>query len=138
MVSEPVANIVGVTCVDEDWNLLNDAGYQSVKGFHPVTLEEEVPIDIEIAAVVGVDFDAKARLDFRLVEPLRNVAELRVAEVAAVLAFTANVINILACTLVGTDHSIVAINGCRDTRPDALTFVTVLDQRLAAGKSIVH
>ena len=138
VVSKPIADVVGVTSIDEYGDLFNDAGHKAVEWFHPITLEQEVAIDIEIAAVVAVDFDTEALHDVGLVEPLRNVSELAIAEVAAVLALAANVVNILTGTLVGADHGVIAIDGCRHTRPDALTFVAILDQRLTAGKSVVH
>ena len=44
----------------------------------------------------------------------------------------------LTGSLVGADECIVAVNACRDTGPNTFTVVTVLDQALAAGESVIH
>lgn len=47
---------------------------------HPVTLEEEVAVDVKVAAVVAVDsLHAEGGHDFPLVEVLVNVAQAVVA-----------------------------------------------------------
>ena len=44
----------------------------------------------------------------------------------------------LTGSLVRTDECIVAVDACRNTRPNAFAIVAVLDQALAAGESVVH
>lgn len=138
LVSEPVANKVGITSIDQNWNFFEDAWHKAVEWLHPVTLEKEVSVDIEIAAVIAADFDAKLLLNFLLIQILADVAESRIAEVARIFALPTNIIDVLASSLVRTDECIVAIDACRDTRPDAFAIVAVLDQALAARESVVH
>ena len=40
--------------------------------------------------------------------------------------------------MIWADQSIVAVNACWNARPNALAIVAVLDQALAARKSILH
>jgi hypothetical protein len=40
--------------------------------------------------------------------------------------------------LVWANQSIVAVDACRNTRPDAFAIITVLDKTLASGESILH
>jgi len=94
-------------------------------------------------------------LDFFLVKIFANIAKCRIAEVAGVFALATDIIHVLergsvtapkggrrftylASLLVGTNESIIAVNTRRDTRPDALAIVAVLDQTLAARKCIIH
>ena len=44
----------------------------------------------------------------------------------------------LASSLVRGEQRIVAIDACRDAGPDALAIVAILDQALAARKSVLH
>jgi hypothetical protein len=82
LVTEPVADEVGVTGVDKDWDLFEDSWYEAVEWLHPVTLEEEVAVDIEVTAVVAANFDAELLLDICLVQELADPAKSGVAEVA--------------------------------------------------------
>ena len=43
-------------CIYQDWNFLHDGWNQEVEGFHPITSEQEAPVDVEVAAVIAVDF----------------------------------------------------------------------------------
>lgn len=81
LVTEPVADEVGVTSVDQHWNLLEDARNQTVEWLHPVTLEQEVAVDIEVAAVVAADLNTQLGLNLLLVQVLADPAKSRVAEV---------------------------------------------------------
>ena len=105
---------------------------------HPVTLEEEVAVNVEVAAVVARGFRAKRLHHSWFVEVLADPSKLGVAQVAAVLALATNVVHVLAGALVGADHRVIAVDGGRHTRPDALAVVAVLDERLAAWEGIVH
>lgn len=95
LVSEPVADEISITSIDQDWDLLEDTWYQTVERLHPVTLEEEVSVDIEVAAVIAADFNTEFLLHIGLVQELANPAKGRVAQVAGVFTFTTDIINIL-------------------------------------------
>jgi hypothetical protein len=95
LVSEPVADKVGVTSVNENWDLLKDSWYETVEWLHPVTLEEEVAVDIKVAAVIIADFNTKLLLDICLVQVLADPAKSRVAEVVRILALATDVVNVL-------------------------------------------
>lgn len=95
MVAEPVADEISVTSVDQNWNLLEDAGDKTVEWLHPVSLEKEVAVDIKVAAVIAADFDTKLTLDICLVQELANPAECGVAKVARILTFSTNIVNVL-------------------------------------------
>ena len=95
LVSEPVADEVGVTSVDENWNLLEDSWYKTVEWLHPVTLEEEVAVDIKVTAVVAANFDTELLLNICLVQVFADPSKSRVAEVASILAFATYVVNVL-------------------------------------------
>ena len=60
LVAEPVADEVGITSVDEDWDLLQDSRDERVERLHPVTLEEEVAVDVEVARVIAVNFGSNS------------------------------------------------------------------------------
>jgi hypothetical protein len=137
-VTEPVADEVGVTSVDKHWDLLEDAWDQAVEGLHPVTLEQEVAVDVKVARVVRRDLDTKLGLYLLLVEELRDPAEGRVAQVRAVLALAAHVVHVLSSALVRAHHRVVTVDAGRDAGPDALTLVAAFNQRLAACKGVVH
>jgi hypothetical protein len=95
LVSEPVANVISITSVDQDWDLLDNAWDQSVEGLHPVTLEKEVSVDVKVTAVVTADFDAELLLDFRLVQEFTDPSKSRVAQVAAIFTLATDVVNVL-------------------------------------------
>jgi hypothetical protein len=82
LVPEPVADKVCVTSIDQDRDLLKNAWYETVKWLHPVSLEQEVSINIEVAAVIAAHFDAELLLDFSLVQIFADIAKGRIAEVA--------------------------------------------------------
>jgi hypothetical protein len=82
LVAEPVADEISVTSVNKDWDLLEDSWHEAVEWLHPVTLEEEVAVDIEVAAVIAANFDAELLLDICLVQEFADPAKSRVAEVA--------------------------------------------------------
>ena len=62
---------------------------------HPVALEEEVSVDVEVAAVIATNFNTKLLLDVSFVQVLADVSESRVAKVAAILTLAADIIDIL-------------------------------------------
>jgi len=138
LVSKPIADKVGITSIDQNRDFLEDAWHEAVEWLHPVALEKEISIDIEVAAVIAAHFDAKFLLDFFLVQILADVAKSRIAEVAGIFALATNIIDVLASSLVGTDESVVAIDACGNTGPDAFAIVAVLDQALASREGVIH
>lgn len=55
--------------IDQHRDLLKDSRYQAVEGLHPITLEQEVPVDVEVAALVTIDLSAKALKHLLFVKP---------------------------------------------------------------------
>ena len=104
-----------------------------MEGLHPVALEEEVAVNVEIAAVVASDLGAQCLHDFLVVQVFADPAELGIAQVAAVLALAADVVDVLACALVWAEERVVAVDGCGHAGPDAFAVVAALDERFAAG-----
>lgn len=138
LVSEPVADVIGITGVDKDGNLLDEIRDETVEGLGPVTLEQKVPVDVGVAALVVLNFSANGIHDILLVQVIRNPGGFSVAQVLLVLALLTDIVHIVTSSLERTDHSIVAVDGTWDTGPGALRFVATLDERLATGKSVVH
>jgi hypothetical protein len=66
-----------------------------VERLHPVALKQEVSVDIKVAAVVAADFNAELLLDLSLVQKFADITKSRIAEVAGILAFATDIINIL-------------------------------------------
>lgn len=95
LVTEPVANEIGITGINQDWDLFEDTWYQSVEWLHPVTLEEEVSVDVKVTAVVTADFNTEFLLDIGLVQEFADPSKSRVAQVAAVLTLSTDIINVL-------------------------------------------
>lgn len=137
-VTKPVADEISITSIDQDWDLLKNVWNKAVEWLHPVTSEQKVAVDIKVARVVGVDLDTEGLHHNLLVEVLGDPAESGVAEVGVVLALAADVIDVLAGTLVWAHHGVVAVDGGWDAGPHGLALVAGLDQRLAAWESFVH
>lgn len=108
-----------------------------MEGLHPVTLEKEVAVDIEIARLVGRDLSTNSLHNLLLVEVALYPVKLIVAQRVAT-ARLANIVDVLASALVWANHGIVAVDGGRDARPDRLGFVAILNQAGTAGVSVVH
>lgn len=126
------------TSVDEYRDLLYNTRNKAVERLHPVTLEEEVPVDVEIAAVVLGHLSTKSLLDPVLVEVFSDPSKVGVAQVARVFTLLLDIVDVQASLLVRTNHSIVTVDGSGDTAPDTLTVVAALDEAQAAGESVVH
>jgi hypothetical protein len=90
-----VADKVGITSIDKNRNLLENAWNETVEWLHPVTLEKEISVDVEVAAVVGAYFYTKFGLNFLLVEILADPPESRVTQVARVLTLSTDIVDIL-------------------------------------------
>ena len=138
LVAQPVADEVSIAGIDEDRDLLEKLGDKLVVGLHPVAGEEEVAVDVHVAAVIAVDLNTKSGLNIVLVEVLRDPAESRVAEVATVLAVATDVVDVAASALVRTHHGVVAVDAGGNARPDAAGLVASLDEVLASRKGVVH
>lgn len=138
LVAEPVADEVGVTCVDEDWDLLKESGNKAVVGLHPVTVEQEVAVDVEVARVVAIDLSTKCLTHVSLVEILADIAHALVAQVRLIFTLATDIVDVLAGALVGSQQSVVAVDGGGDTDPGTLAVVTSFNHLLATGESIVH
>jgi hypothetical protein len=108
-----------------------------VEWLHPVAVEQEVTVDVEVARVVLGDLSAESLHDIVAVEVLLDPVKLIVAQ-ASTLALLANIVNVLTSLLEWTDESIVTVDAGRDTRPDRLTVVTALNKALAAVERVVH
>ena len=137
LVAQPVADEVCVTSVDEHGDLAEEIGDDAVERLHPVAVEEEVAVDVHVARVVGSDFRAESFHHRLLVEILADPAKLVVTEIA-VFAGNADVVWVLAGTLVRAEDGVVAVDRCRDAHPGALAVVAGLDHGETAGESIVH
>ena len=105
---------------------------------HPVTLEQKVSVDIKVARIIAADFNTECVNDFLIVEVLGDITKGGVAKVTFILALSTDIIDVLASSLVWANHGIVAVDASRDARPNALTVIAVLDEALAAGKSVFH
>jgi len=114
LVTEPVTDKVGITSINQNWDLLKDTGNEAMEWLHPVTLEQEVPVDIEVARIVAADFGTESIHDILLVQVLADIAEGRIAKVALILALSTDIINVLASFLVWANHGIIAVDTGRD------------------------
>ena len=108
-----------------------------MEGLHPVTLEQEVAVNVEVARLVAGDLGTDSLHDLLLVEVALNPLKLVVAERVAA-AWLADVVDVLASALVRTNHGVVAVDGSGNTGPDRLRVVAVLNEAGAAGVGVVH
>ena len=138
LVAKPVADEVGITGINQNGDLLKDSGDEAVVRLEPVTGEEEVTVNVEVARVVAVNLSTDSVADALLTEILADVAHTLVAEVALILALAANVIDVLAGALVRSEHGVVTVDGGRNANPGALAVVARLNHALAAAQSVVH
>jgi len=81
LVSKPVADEVGITSINQDGNLLEDIRHELVEWKHPVAIEQEIPVDIKVAAIKAVDLSAQSTHNFLLVHEALDVAHLTVAKI---------------------------------------------------------
>ena len=44
--------------IDEHRDLFENSGYKTVEGLHPVARQQEIPIHVEVAAVITINFGA--------------------------------------------------------------------------------
>jgi hypothetical protein len=95
LVSEPIADEVGITGIDQNWDLLKDSWHEAVEWLHPIALEKEISVDVEIAAIIAAHFSTELLLDFLLIEIFADIAQSRVAEVAGVFTLATDIIYVL-------------------------------------------
>merc|ERR1711877_73639 len=100
-------------------------------------VEEEVTVDVEVAAVVAVDLGTECLHHLWLVEVLLDPVQLVIAEAVAA-TLLADIVWVHAGALVRADDGVVAVDGSRHAGPDRLAVVAALDERLAAWESVVH
>lgn len=126
-----------ISSIDQDLNLLKESRHKAVVWFHPVALEQKVSVDVEVARVVLANFNSKLFLNIFSVEIFAHPVEFSIAQ-TAIRALLADIVHVLTGSLERTDHGIVAVDTGRDTRPDTLAIITILDEGLAAGKRVFH
>jgi hypothetical protein len=134
----PTANIVGITSIDENRDLFKYSWDQTMERQHPVAGEQEISVNIEVAAVIFADFGTKLRHDSLLIQILADPAKSGIAQVARVLTFSAHIIDIVPGLLIRTNQCIIAVDAGRDARPNALRVVAVLNELLAAWQGVIH
>ena len=76
--------------------------------FHPVALQQETSIHVEITAIIAVNFSAQSLEDFGSVEPLGDPAKLLIAQRSTIRAFFADIVRVLTRALIRADQGAVA------------------------------
>lgn len=138
LVAQPVADEIGVTGVDQDRDLFQNAGDHAVVWLHPVSVEQEVAVDVEVARVIAFDLSASRLANLALVQEVAYVTHTLVAEIAVVLTLATNIVDILSSALVRANHGIVAVDRSGNAQKGTLSVVASLNHGLAAGQGIVH
>ena len=136
-IAQPVADEVSITSIDQYWNLVQDVWNETVERLHPVPSEKEVPIHVKVAPIIAVNLHSKSLHDLWLVQIIVDPPKLGVAQTSILARFT-HIVWILTGSLIRTEDGVIAVDGCRNTRPNAPAIVAALDKRLAARQSIVH
>lgn len=62
---------------------------------HPISLEQEIAINIEVAAIIAANFSAKLLHNLVLVQILADPSQCRIAEIARILTFATDIVNVL-------------------------------------------
>ena len=138
LVAQPVADEVGITSVDQDGDLFQKAGHQTVVRFHPVTVEHEVAVNVKVARLIAVNFSTHCLAGLSLVQIFTDVAHALVTQVARVLTLATDIIGIQSSALVRANEGVVAINRRGNTKPRTFCVVARLDHRLATRQRVVH
>lgn len=138
LIAEPVADKIGIAGVDEHRNLLENAGHKKMERLHPITVEQEISVYIEVAAVVAIDcLNAEGLHDVLLVQILVDGGKTGIAE-ATSFAVYANIVWVTTRLLVCANHLVIAVDGGRHTAQPALTFVAAGNHGLASRQGVVH
>ena len=138
LVAEPVANVISVTGVDKDRDLLEQIGDEEVEWLGPITVEKEVAVKLAVAALVTSNLGAKSLHDLGLVQVRGDPGRLAVAEVLGVFALLTDVVHVISRSLEGANQGVVTVDGTGNAAPNALGIVAALDKRLAARQGVVH
>jgi hypothetical protein len=138
LVAEPVANVISITSVNEDWDFGEDLWDKTVEWLHPVALEEEVAVNVKVAGIIRRNLNSKGIHDVLLVQVLGDVSKAGIAEVGRVFTLSTDIVDVLSSALIRTNHGIVAVDAGWDAGPDGLRLVAVLNKREAARKSVIH
>lgn len=106
-VHDLLANEVLISGVHQHRNLIEDTRNQTVEWLHPIASEEEIPVDVHVARIVGRHFSAERLHNASLIQIVADVAKFVVAE-GIVTALPANVVGVQACPLERSDQVVVA------------------------------
>jgi hypothetical protein len=82
-----------------------------VERLHPVTLKEEVSVDIKVATVISADLNTELGLNFLLVEILANPPKSGVAQIARILTLSADIVDVLLQLVNATEKSCLILPG---------------------------
>ena len=132
LVSEPVADPVGITSVDQDRDLGQNTGNLLVDGLHPVTSVLEVLVNTTIAVLeTAVKLGTKSILDSLLAEVLVGIA-------GDFWSVVTDVVDTATSTLVRAEEGVVAVVKSSAASGSAATVVASLDLLLAARQGVGH
>ena len=98
----------GAYSIDKHWDPLHNSRYQAVEWLHPVAMQQEISIHVEIAAIIAVNFGTQSLEDFGPIEPLGDPTKLHVAQRSTIRAFFADIVRVLTRALIRTDQATVA------------------------------
>ncbi|KAJ6261277.1 Dihydroxyacetone kinase [Drechslerella dactyloides] len=138
MVAEPVADKVRVAGINQHGDLLEQIRHEAMVRLHPITREEEVAVDVEVAGIVLGHLRAEGVDYALLVQVAGDPAEVRVAQVRGILARAADIVHVRARALVRSHHRVVAVDGRGHAAPHALAVVAVGDEVRAARVCVLH
>lgn len=132
LVSEPVADPVGITSVDQNGDLSQNTRDLLVDGLHPVTSVLEVLVNTTIAVLeTAVELGTEGILDALLAEVLVGVA----VDFGSVVT---DIIDTAAGALVRAEEGVVAAVKGSAASGSAATVVTSLNLLLAAREGVGH
>ena len=66
-----------------------------MKWLHPISLEQEITVNIKVAAIIAAHFSAKLLHNLVLVQIFADPSQSRVAEIARILTLATDVVNVL-------------------------------------------
>lgn len=104
---------------------------------HPVAGQQEIPVNVKVAAFIAVHLCTKSVHNFWLIEPFADPTNLLVAK-RVLAAGNTYIIRILSSPLIWADDSVVAVDSGGNAGPNTFTVVATLYERLAARKRIIH
>lgn len=132
LVSEPVANPIGITSVDQNGDLSQNTGNLPVDGLHPVTSVLEVLVNTTIAVLeTTVKLGTKSILDALLAKVLVGIT-------GNLGGIVTDVVDAAAGALVRAEDGVVTVAKGSLARGGAATIVASLNLLLAARHSVRH